>query len=330
MGKRIEKNLVDTKAESNGKKAQAPTKSVAKTEKASKNTKVVKEQPKVVDTKVKRVVDKTQKNKKKKDKKGEEVEGEETNFQVFTDVEESQILGDIAENYTKSSSEVESKLKLDKSLITKAVSCLKELISKKHKESMNLLASEEDEFLYLNFVLGKLPVKYSVRPSTIPLPNSIYGEKLNTRVCVFVKDPRSDFKDLKIDFPFKVKVLDVQKLKLKYSRFQERRDLLKEYEIFLCDYKIYFLLKKLLGKPFYASRKYPIPINIDYTDKEDIKKQVVNHIEKSTHFYMTNGPNYSVKVARSVASESDIINNVTASAKGTLPHILKWGLDFDA
>jgi len=165
------------------------------------------------------------------------------------DEEESEILEDMKLKYHKSMELVLAKLipTLDESLFKKGIKCLKKIITDKYKENLNLLQSEEDEFLYVNLVFGKLPFKFSYRPQAIPLTNSIYGEKYNTRVCLFVKDPRSDFKDLEIhnNLPFKLKVLDIEKLKLKYSRFQERRNLLKEYDVFLCDYKIYILLKKI-------------------------------------------------------------------------------------
>lgn len=223
---------------------------------------------------------------------------------------------------------VEENLSLDKNQVSKAIKCIKDLVAKRHKDSLNILSNEDEELIYLNFVLGKLPLKYSLRPVTVPLTNSINGVNFNTRVCLFVKDPKADFKQLEIDFPFKVKVIDVQKLKMRYSRFQDRRNLLKQFDMFLCDYKIYFLLKKLLGKPFYVHRKYPVPIKLNYENKEEIKNEIVNHVENSGVFYMTNGPNYAFKVARYNMDNSTILANVLDSAKYVIAHILKWGVDF--
>jgi ribosome biogenesis protein UTP30 len=164
----------------------------------------------------------------------------------------------------------------------------------------------------------------------INLPHNLYGEKYQTSVCLFVKDSRSDFKDLNITgLPFKLKVIDIKKLKLKFSRFQERRTLLKQYELFLCDSKIYMLLKKLLGKPFYVARKYPVPMKLDYTKPEEIKSDIANHVEKNSTFYMSHGPNYSVKIARAVMSNEEVLDNVREGVTQTLSHILKWGVDFE-
>lgn len=262
---------------------------------------------------------------------GKHVDKEEviSDPKILNDKEEISALENMQENYEKSLKIVQQNLNLDKNLVAKAIKCLQTVISDKYKDNLNLLANENDEFLFLNFVFSRLPVKFSLRPVNVGLPHSIYGQKFNTRVCLFVKDPRSDFKDLNLDFPFKVKVLDVEKLKLKYSRFQERRNLLKEYDIFLCDYKIYMLLKKLLGKPFYVQKKYPLPIKVDYTKPEEIKQEIVSRIEKSTIFNMSHGPNYTVKVSRVVNDKSETLENVMEAATKLIPHILKWGIDFN-
>ena len=214
----------------------------------------------------------------------------------------------------------------------KAITNLKNLVLNRYKDNLNLLQNENEEFLYLNFVFGKLPFKFSLRPVNIPLTNSIYdSEKFNTRICIFVKDPRSAFKELEVysQFPFKIKVIDVKKLKEKYSRFQERKNLLKDYELFLCDQKIYMMLKKLLGKPFYVNKKYPVALKMDYSKPDEIKNAILNHVEKSSKFYTTHGPNYTVKFARVVQENKEILENLMDAVVNTLPHVLKWGVEIE-
>jgi ribosome biogenesis protein UTP30 len=321
-----------------GKKIEKDTKSKNKPQNGKTENKAVEKDAEV---KNKRAADK---KKSKKDKKENRIQNESEkhtindknvedimeNENILNEQEENTQLESILALYERSKRSVEDKLKLDEKQIQKAVKCLKAIIHNKYKDNLNLLSSEDEEFIFINFLFGKLPFKYSLRPVTIHLPNSLYGEKYNTRVCLFVKDPRSDFKDLNLNLPFaKFKVLDIGKLKLKYSRFQERRNLLKEYEIFLCDSKIYFLLKKLLGKPFYVHKKYPVPIKLDYTKPEEIKNDIISHIENSSIFNMSNGPNYSIKVARAVMKQEELTNNIIEGIHNTLPHILKWGIDFE-
>jgi hypothetical protein len=282
---------------------------------------------------------KTIKKKQKENKKNKEIKkkfgNDKNNFEddpaVLNDDEENNtnIQADIKLKYSEAISEVNSKLipLLNKNQIKLAIDVVKNIITAKYKNTLNILADEQEEFLYLNFVFGKLPVKYSIRPVKINLSNSIYGEKFNTNVCLIVKDPKSDFKNLEIKVPFNLKVLDIQSLKLKYSRFEQRRNLLKSYEIFLCDYKVYMILKKLLGKSFYTSKKFPIPIKIDYSNSELTKAEILSQIDNCSHFYMSHGPNYTIKVSRSVFEGSETYKNVVDGIRDTIPHISKWGVE---
>jgi ribosome biogenesis protein UTP30 len=272
--------------------------------------------------------------KNQKSNKKEEHNKEELKFLSLLDEDEENNY-ELKANYEKVLNEVNSNINklANVSQISKAVSCIKKYIKSSFdaKHSLDILSSESESFIYLNFVLGKVPVKYSLRPTTINLTNPLYtNNKDTTRVCLIVKDPRSAIKDLNIEFPFKVKIIDIEKLKLKYSRFNERRDLIKEYDIFLCDYKVYFLLKKLLGKPFYDAKKYPIPTKINPSDKNSILQEVSSKATTGTTFYMSNGPNYTLKIGRLTQTEKEIEENVKDAIKNTLPHLLKWGLDLSA
>jgi hypothetical protein len=294
-------------------------------EEENKEEKAVTRKQKIKEKVNKATTENKSKNKKKNNKENIDTNKESKLLDIH--LENDSLYENLHENYINIQKEIKSKLIIDKEQVSKAVKCIKQLVHSRHQDTLNLLSSEKEELIYLNFVLGKLPTKYSPRPVSIATPNPLYGEKYNTRVCIFVKDPRSDFKDLKLEFPFKVKVIDIKKLKVNYERFEQRRNLLKEFEVFLCDYKIYFLLRRFLGKPFYSSRKYPVPMEIDYTNPEKVKSDIINRVEKTTTFYMTKGPNYSLKVARAIDNEKNIVENIVSTAFNVLPHILKWGLD---
>ena len=268
----------------------------------------------------------------KKDNKNESKE--ELKFLSLPDEDEENNF-ELKANYDKVLKEVSSnKTKLaNANQISSAISSLKKHIKSKNdiKQSFDILSSENENFFYINFVLGKVPLKYSLRPTSINLTYPLFQKsKDSTRVCLIVKDPRSAIKDLNIDFPFKVKIIDIEKLKLKYSRFNERRDLIKEYDIFLCDYKVYFLLKKHLGKPFYDAKKYPIPTKINPSDKESILNEVSSKVLNGTTFYMANGPNYTLKIGRLNQNEKELEENAKDAILNTLPHLIKWNLDLSA
>ena len=213
--------------------------------------------------------------------------------------------------------------------IKKAVKALTQIIKNRTSQNINVLSNEQDELLYVNFIFDTFPIKYSIKPNSIKISNSLYSEKYNTPVCIFVKDPKSDFKEMQLEFPFEVKVIDVTKLKVKYDRFEQRRNLLKQYEIFLCDSRIYFVLKKLLGKPFYVAKKFPIPVKIDYQEKEKTKQEIIDHVKGCTFFTMSNGPIYNVKFARQVMNEKEKVKNLNDAIQNTLPHILKYDLNYE-
>ena len=248
--------------------------------------------------------------------------------EIFKYINAEEYCIDVKRELEKSTEIVKKKLKLDEKLLRNAISILKSDVDIKYEKNTNLFLRKEDEFLYLNFVFSKLPNSYSLRPVPIAIPSSIYGESFASKVCIIVADPKSDFKELDLKFPFICKVISIENLKLKFERFIDRRDLVRSYDLFVCDSKIYKLLKRFLGKPFYTAKKFPIPVNMDYTDKETLQKSITSLVNKKTIFYLNSGPNYTVKFARSVMDDDSILRNAAATAKRVLPHILKWGIDF--
>ena len=298
-----------------------------------KNKKVKQENNKktqIQKAKEKRKEVKKRENKKQK-KEIEKENIEEENSNIILDKEENEILENLNKKYTELQEIIKTNLipKLNKNLIKETINQLSKYIINKNKEQLNILSNEQDEFLYMNIALDKLPIKYSIRPVSVNLTNKIYGEKYSTSVCLFVKDPKQDFKDLDLEFPFNLKVIDISKLKLKYERFEERRNLIKQHDIFLCDGRVYFLLRKLLGKPFYSAKKFPLPINLNYNKKEDIKKNIINIVENNVTFHLSHGPIYNIKFARVIMNDDEKIQNLYDVITNMIPHVLKFGIDLN-
>ena len=194
---------------------------------------------------------------------------------------------------------------------------------------INVLTGDFDDYIYANFGFYKYPMRYSLSSSQISIKNGIYNEKFSTNICLIVKNPKSDFKDLEIKFPFNLKVIDIEKLKLKYQKYDKRRELLKKYDLFLCDNRIKFVLKKLLGKCFYVSKKFPHPISLNYEDKEKIKNDIMKVVNESTIFHMNNGPIYNIKFGRFSMDNKDNIQNLKQCINQVIPHILKYDISLD-
>jgi ribosome biogenesis protein UTP30 len=145
----------------------------------------------------------------------------------------------------------------------KAVKALQKFAKAKQAEKKGLL-DEEDEFIQLTFTLAQVPSKPTPRPAQIKLAHPFMTADHTSRICVFVKDPQRAFKDeiqdLKI--PTIAKVIGYDKLRRNFKQYKDRRSLLKDYDGFLADIRIYKMLPECLGKEFYDKKKFPCPIKL--------------------------------------------------------------------
>ena len=292
--------------------------------------------------KEKKEVEKKDQNKPKKEIKKIEKKQEKEKEENIKEIEQEEIENENKEKeFNKDELNKKYELKLEqvsKELIPKISQsqiekALKALISYKNKlnssSTINVLSGDFDDYIYATFGFYKYPLRYSLSPLQINLPTGIYDEKYSSNICLIVKNPKSDFKDLNIEFPFNLKVIDIEKLKTKYQQYSKKRELMKKYDLFLCDNRIKFVLRKLLGKCFYASKKIPYPISLNYEDKEKIKNNIVEIVNKSTIFHMNNGPIYNIKFGRFSMNLEENKENLMECIKGVIPHILKYDIDLD-
>jgi hypothetical protein len=273
---------------------------------------------------------KKEKLKEKKEKEKDEEHNQTENGNEITEKEFNK--EELDNKYNLKLEQVNKELipKIIESQIEKA---LKALISYKNKinssSTINVLSGDFDDYIYATFGFFNYPLRYSLSSSKINLSEGIYNEKYSSNICLIVKNPKSDFKDLNIEFPFNLKVIDIEKLKMKYQQYSKRRELMKKYDLFLCDNRIKFVLRKLLGKCFYVSKKFPHPISLNYEDKDKIKNDIIDIVNKSTIFHMNNGPIYNIKFGRFSMSLKDNLENLKECIKQVIPHILKYDIDLD-
>ena len=301
-----------------------------------KQNKEKKEIPKKDQNKTKKEI-----NKKSKSKENEK-EKENPKNETIKDIEQEDEQNEIKEKeFNKEELNKKYELKFEqvsKDLMPKISTAqiekaLKALISYKNKlnssSAINVLSGDFDDYIYATFGFYKYPLRYSLAPSKIDLSTGIYAEKYNSNICLIVKNPKSDFKDLNIEFPFNMKIIDIDKLKTKYQQYSKKRELMKKYDLFLCDNRIKFVLRKLLGKCFYASKKIPYSISLNYEDKDKIKNDIIEIVNKSTIFHMNNGPIYNIKFGRFSMNLEENKNNLIECIKQIIPHILKYDIDLD-
>lgn len=160
---------------------------------------------------------------------------------------------------------------IKKDQIEKAVKCLYKI-----EQQKNELLPETN--IFCSFTLIEMMDKLRIKPILIPIQNAINS---NAKICFFSKDPQQDFKP-----KFKalgIKVIGVKKLQQKYKAFEQKRELLKSFDLFICDSRIIDLLPKLLGKTFFQKKKHPIPIDMTKNlelEITKIKSGTVLHLNK--------------------------------------------------
>jgi len=87
-----------------------------------------------------------------------------------------------------------------------------------------------------------------------------------------------------MDLPCLAKVISYDKLKRNYKQYQDKRALLKEYDAFLADLRIYKMLPECLGNEFYTHKKYPAPIKVHNLESSDALKTLLNSATSSAQF----------------------------------------------
>jgi len=163
----------------------------------------------------------------------------------------------------------------------------------------------------VTFTMTQVPTNPSPKPQMIKIDNPFVCQGQNSRVCVIVKDPARAFKDQiqDLDIPCIAKVIGFDKLKRNFKQYKDKRQLLKDYDAFLADLRVYKMLPELVGKEFYQRKRYPCPIKLHGFDSKKALEAQLNSAAASTSFTLGNGPNYSVRVGKTFQQAKDIAQN---------------------
>lgn len=199
--------------------------------------------------------------------------------------------------------------KLSDSQIKQAYKAIKDLIlaSRNTKD----LLTEEHEFINIQVEVNHLPDIPTLRSVSIPIPHPIYAKKFNSQVMLVVKDPQRAMKEkldtlgLK-DTPL-TKIIGISKLGKNYTQYKDRRELIRNFDLFLADVRVFNMLPERLGKYFYEKKKIPSLLNLD-DDPDTAIRQAIS----STFIVASKGPIFCIKVARSSMTEKEVMENVQA------------------
>ncbi|KNE57842.1 hypothetical protein AMAG_04687 [Allomyces macrogynus ATCC 38327] len=145
-------------------------------------------------------------------------------------------------------------------------------LQKAHAANSNDLL-EADAAVRVSLVFKQVPRSKPSNFKTVKLPHALHSgvsadgtidATAAPSICLFVKDPQSDAKELLARHGTKVdKVIGISKLRKKFSTHEEKRMLAKTYDVFLADDSIVPMLPKILGKSFHHNRKSPTPIKLN-------------------------------------------------------------------
>jgi len=203
--------------------------------------------------------------------------------------------------------------RVDRGLITKAVAALikhnNDQSSKKEQDGSKLSLLGNDRPIQVQFGLEIPHQNASLKPIRILIPNPIVqvhheedkagdDEGLEEpSVCLIVKDSaKASVKEFIEKFSEHMgcvkKVLTLDSLRKKHSRFQQRRELLQKYDIFMADDRILPMLTAALGKDFVKAKKLPLPICI--TRKEALPFAIQKNLS-ATYMTVSRGTSITVK-----------------------------------
>ncbi|KAJ8572196.1 hypothetical protein K7X08_008707 [Anisodus acutangulus] len=185
----------------------------------------------------------------------------------------------------------------------------------------------QDDFIYVNLTLKKIPPKPRTNAFRIPFPHPLHDD--SSELC-FIIDDRPNSK-LTSDAAKKIikshnipitKVIKLSKLKTNYKSFEAKRKLCDSYDLFLVDRRIVHLLPKLLGKQFFKKKKLPLPLDLTHKNwKEQVERACGSGL-----FYLRTGTCCMMRIGKGSMDPTQIVDNVVEAIKGVVQVVpKKWG-----
>ncbi|XP_060168612.1 uncharacterized protein LOC132599317 [Lycium barbarum] len=185
----------------------------------------------------------------------------------------------------------------------------------------------QDDFIYLNITLKKIPPKPRTNAFRIPFPHPLHDH--SSELCLIIDDrPNSKLtsdaakKIIKAQNIPVTKVIKLSKLKTNYKPFEAKRKLCDSYDLFLVDRRIVHLLPKLLGKQFFKKKKLPLPLDLTHKNwKEQVERACGSGL-----FYLRTGTCCMMRIGKGSMDAAQIVDNVVEAIKGVVQVVpKKWG-----
>ncbi|CAD6890366.1 unnamed protein product [Tilletia laevis] len=181
-----------------------------------------------------------------------------------------------------------------------------------------------DDNLFLQFALKRLAPPSSSspfpKPAQVALPHPLLSSE-SASVCLIVKDPQREYKDLLASLNIRsiARVVGVTKLKGKFAPFEARRQLMSDHDLFLVDDRVVGMMPRLLGKKWMDSKKPPIPVKLTHTRH---LAQELDRAIGSTYYNPTRGSCLTIRIGSLVAhTPQQLVDNLEAAIPAVIQRL---------
>lgn len=189
---------------------------------------------------------------------------------------------------------------------------------------------EEDRNVYLEVTKKKyFNNKPGFKAKLIALPKPYLSTKSDLKTCFFVRDgfitTNEDLERVEeAKIPTLSKILTLTQLKTIYHPFEKRRELYKEYDLFVADDAILSSLPNVLGKTLYNNQKTKFPVQIrPYTSDlpktlslDNLKNQIEKVINSAPYLPpMGTTAHFKIGAFNKHFTQEDLLENLHAILK---------------
>lgn len=216
----------------------------------------------------------------------------------------------------------ESDSVLDKKQVLSAIKAIKTIYDSQKSSTKNLFELTKNPYIYMNFIVNKLPEVPHYKDVKLELPNSVHGSEFEGRFLFIVTNEfKAANKQVLSELKGNWKFIKYEKVKLEFKEYKDKRGLLNNYDLFFCDKALITSLKKSLGTKFFERKKYPSPVDLTTFKEKTVEKgefsELLNTLtSKTTYMHLGQGTEFSVKIGRAEKmSDIDVLKNAVAAFK---------------
>ena len=168
-----------------------------------------------------------------------------------------------------------------------------------------------------------LQIAYKRRntPIVVKLPNSIFSVDNGDNAILFVSDNDTTTKNHLRDVPVKglEKVIALAKARKNLATYKLKRDLSKNYKVYLADESIIPMMPSIIGKKAMDMKKIPYPVKTKVASSEKLAEYISSALS-STQICLF-GPCNVIHVARFDHSDDEIVANLEVILTAINQHV---------